>query len=59
VQAIVRLVDPLRRMGKQERKKKKMNAIINKKETRMQEGCSGTEDTGRSSENYLINCLIK
>jgi hypothetical protein len=55
VRAVVRLVDPLRRMGKQERFGKKMNAIINKKRNRMQEGCSGTEDTGRSKENSLIN----
>jgi len=59
VQAMVMLVDPLRRMGKQQRFGEKMNALINKKGNRMQEGCSETEDTGRSRENSLINCLIK
>jgi hypothetical protein len=53
------LVDPQRRKGKQERFGKKMNALINKKGNRMQEGCSGTEDTGRSTDFFLINYLIK
>lgn len=56
---MVRLVDPLRRTGKQERFGEKMNALINKKGNRMQEGCSGTEDTGRSTENSLISYIIK
>jgi hypothetical protein len=55
VQAMVKLVDPLRRMGKQERFGEKMNAVINKRENRMQEGCSGIEDTGRSKHSSLIN----
>jgi hypothetical protein len=54
---MVRLVDPLRRTGKQERFGEKMIALINKKGNRMQEGCSGTEGTGRSTENSLINYL--
>jgi hypothetical protein len=59
VQAMVRSVDPLRRMSKQEKVGERMNALINKKGNKMQEGCSETEDTGRSRENSLINCLIK
>jgi hypothetical protein len=58
VQAMVRLVDPLRRKGKQERFGEKMNVLINKKGNRMQEGYSGTEDTGRSTENSLSNYLL-
>jgi hypothetical protein len=58
VPAVVRLVEPLRRMGKQKRFGKKMNAVINKKGNRTLEGCSGTEDTGRSTENSLINYFI-
>jgi len=55
---MVRLVDPQKRTGKQERFGKRMNALINKKGNRMQEGCSGTEDTGRTTENSLIIYLI-
>jgi hypothetical protein len=54
VQAIVMLVDPTRRTGKEERFGGKMNVLINKKGNRMQEGCSGAEDTGRSTESSLI-----
>jgi len=59
VQAMVRLVDPLRRTGKQEKFGEKMNALINKKGNRMQEGCSGAEDTGRSTGSSLISYLVK
>lgn len=59
VQAMVMLADPLRRTRKEERFGGKMNALINQKGNKMQEGCSGAEDTGRSTESSLIRYLIK
>ena len=56
---MVSLVDIKRRRGKQERFGEKMNPLINKKGNRIQEGCSGTEDTGRSTETSVIDCIIK